>query len=109
MQHFSKLIFVTHFRWILTVQIEFGKQKGKTIWNPTYYFLECFQTFKSSSDTLDRLPGADRWGSTEAVLNSSFQKRRLQAKKVAAQIIASQNVQKSPLDHIWDDFYTIPT
>ena len=55
--------------------------------------LDFVQTVKSSSDALDGLLGADRWGVIEAVLNSSFQKRNVQA-KVFLQIIASQNGQK---------------
>ena len=45
-------------------------------------------------------PGADRWGVIEAVWNRPFEKHHLQAKQVSAQIIASQNVQKSSPDHI---------
>ena len=68
--------------------------KSKIIWNPTY-FSEILKTLKSSYDALDGLYGADRHRVVEAVLNNSFSKGHVQAKKNVAQIVTSQNVQKS--------------
>ena len=45
-------------------------------------FHESFNIIKVSSDALDGLPGADRWGVIEAKLNSSFQNNELYTKKV---------------------------
>ena len=61
-------------------------------------FFENLKTLKSSSDALDELYGADRHRVVEAVLKNSFEKGSLQATKVVAQSIASQNVQKLSTD-----------
>ena len=62
---------------------------------PDIFSLEFLKTLKSSSDALDGLYGADRYRVVEAVLNNSLEKGHLQANTVVAQIIASQNIQKS--------------
>ena len=67
------------------------------------------QTLKSSCDALDGLAGASRWGVIEAVLNSSFKKRHLQAKTNPRKLSHPKMFRNRPQTIFGDDFYTIPT
>ena len=44
---------------------------------PARPILKFFKIIKSSSDALDGLPGADRWGVIEAKFNNPFQTHEL--------------------------------
>ena len=67
---------------------------------PTRPIVISFKIIKSSSDALDGLPGADRWGVIEAVLNSSFQKGHLQANKCSRKCSPPKTFKNRPPDHI---------
>ena len=75
-----------------------------------FFFSEFLKTLKSSSEALDRLYGADRWGVIEAVFNNAFQNITCKQQKGSRANYRIPTCSRIDFQTtFWDEFYTILT